>query len=57
LYAKITEKHPELARKVIFITGDTSDPEVVHYLNQYNLSCITKPFDRERLLKKVQSLL
>lgn len=57
LYAKIIEKHPELAKKVIFITGDTSAGDTKAYLEQNNLSYIAKPFDREVLLQKVQSLL
>jgi PAS domain S-box-containing protein len=57
LYDKITEKHPELARKVIFITGDTSDLNVGDYLNQHDLPYISKPFDRATLLQKVNGLL
>jgi len=57
LYAKITEKHPEMARKVIFITGDTSDLNIRDYLKQHDLPYISKPFDREILIQKVNSLL
>jgi PAS domain S-box-containing protein len=56
LYGKITEKHPELADKFIFITGDTSDTTTRAFLEQNKLSYITKPFDRETLLKKVNVL-
>ena len=57
LYAKIIEKHPELTRKVIFITGDTSDLDVRDYLNQNDLPYISKPFDRETLIQNVRRLL
>ncbi|MEI9478347.1 MAG: PAS domain S-box protein, partial [Deltaproteobacteria bacterium] len=56
-YERITEGHPEMAGKVIFITGDTSDESVRVFLEQKNLSYITKPFDKETLLKKVNGLL
>ena len=57
LYARITARHPELAGKFIFITGDTSDLTTRAFLEQNNLSYITKPFDRDILLQKVNSLL
>ena len=57
LYAKVTEKHPELSSKFIFITGDTSDTQIRDFLEQNNLSYITKPFVRETLLGKLNRLL
>ena len=57
LYSSIKEKHPGLASKVIFITGDTSDQNTRDFLEQNNLSYISKPFDRETLLKKVNGKL
>jgi PAS domain S-box-containing protein len=57
LYAKVMEIHPELKDKFIFITGDTSDTQTRIFLEQNKLSHISKPFDRETLLKKVEGLL
>jgi PAS domain S-box-containing protein len=57
LYAKIKEKHPELTGRFLFITGDTSDATTRDFLEQNKLPYITKPFDRETLLKKVSGFL
>ncbi len=57
LYEIIISKWPELADKVIFITGDTSDNGIEEYLNNHNLLYITKPFDRKTLEDKVITLL
>ena len=56
LYTKITKQHPELAKKIIFITGDTSDLNIRDYL-KHHVPYITKPFDRKTLLKQVNRLL
>jgi DNA-binding response OmpR family regulator len=53
----IKARHPELTGKCIFITGDTSDATTRVFLEQNKLSYISKPFDRETLLKKVNGLL
>ena len=57
LYELIIKTHPQLENQFIFITGDTSDANTRAFLEQNNLSYITKPFDRETLLQKVNALL
>jgi PAS domain S-box-containing protein len=57
LYERSLEKHPELTGKFLFITGDTSDFTTRAFLEQNKLPYITKPFDRETLLKTVNRLL
>jgi DNA-binding response OmpR family regulator len=57
LYARIIDKHPELTGKVIFMTGDSSDSTTRAFLEQNKLTFLTKPFDIETLLKKVNGLL
>jgi DNA-binding response OmpR family regulator len=57
LYNNIIAKHPELSGKFIFITGDTSDQTTRAFLEQNNLPYINKPFDRNALIRKVNSLL
>jgi len=57
VYKLTLEAHPELTGKFIFITGDTSDETTRVFLEQNNLSYISKPFDRETMIKKVNSLL
>jgi CheY-like chemotaxis protein len=57
LYAKVIDKHPELTGKVIFMTGDSSDLTTRAFLEQNSLTFLTKPFDIDTLLKKVNGLL
>jgi DNA-binding response OmpR family regulator len=57
LYELVIKSHPELKNKFIFITGDTSDVTTSVFLEHNNLSYITKPFDMEILIKKVNGLL
>ena len=56
LYNNIKPKRPELTGRFIFITGDTSDTNTKDFLEKNNLSYITKPFDRETLLMKINAL-
>jgi PAS domain S-box-containing protein len=57
LYARVIDKHPKLTGKVIFMTGDSSDLTTRAFLEQNKLTFLTKPFDIETLLKKVNGLL
>jgi PAS domain S-box-containing protein len=57
LYARVIDKHPELAAKVIFMTGDSSDLTTRAFLDQKKLKFFAKPFDIETLLQKVNELL
>ncbi|ADJ26279.1 multi-sensor hybrid histidine kinase [Dehalogenimonas lykanthroporepellens BL-DC-9] len=49
LFSLILEKYPEQARRVIFITGDTSDPITRKYLETHRIAYVAKPFDRATL--------
>ncbi len=57
MYARVIDKHPELAGRVIFMTGDSSDLSTRAFLEQNRLKFLAKPFDIETLLKKVNELL
>jgi PAS domain S-box-containing protein len=57
LYRQTTAKYPEMTGKFVFITGDTSDQVIRSFLEENNLPYITKPFDRDTLMKKVNGLL
>ena len=59
LFSRILEKHPEQARRVIFITGDTSDLVTRKYLETHSIAYVSKPFDRaalEAAVKRVTSV-
>jgi len=57
LYTELKTKWPDLARRVIFITGDTSDFVTRKFLEEHNLPYIAKPFDQDALVAKVNELL
>jgi CheY-like chemotaxis protein len=57
LYARAIDKHPELAGKVIFMTGDSSDATTRTFLEHNQLKFLAKPFDIGTLLEKVNELL
>jgi PAS domain S-box-containing protein len=44
LYQHIADRAPDLARRVIFITGDTVSPETRAFLEGTNLPAVAKPF-------------
>jgi two-component system NtrC family sensor kinase len=44
LYNRVTEYHPSLASRFIFITGNATDPETHAFLEQSGLIWLTKPF-------------
>jgi CheY-like chemotaxis protein len=56
-YELITKAYPGFAGKFIFITGDTSDAATRAFLEENNLSYISKPFDKDTLIEKVNSTL
>ncbi|APV44679.1 PAS domain S-box-containing protein [Dehalogenimonas formicexedens] len=53
LYERLIRENPELAKKVIFITGDVSDAATREYLESHDIPFITKPFDQDSLLNKI----
>jgi len=57
LYARILERTPALAKRVIFITGDAMGTDVKAFLTQNSLSYLAKPFDIKALEAKVSSIL
>ncbi len=57
LYSDIKAKWPEMARRVVFITGDVSDASTDEFLKEHGLPYISKPFEQDALLEKVSELL
>ena len=55
LYQRLKELDSELARRTVFITGDTVSPETRRFLQQIRNPCLAKPFRmrevRETVLK------
>ena len=57
LYQHILKKHPALSRRIIFITGDTSDAGVKTFLANNQINFLAKPFEAGPLEEKVRSIL
>jgi len=52
-YLKIRENFPEMAERIVFITGDVANPETLSFLKETGNPFIQKPFT----IKEVKSLL
>jgi two-component system cell cycle sensor histidine kinase/response regulator CckA len=57
LYKRIQKINKSLARKVVFITGDIMGADTEKFLSETKVAHIEKPFDAERLKKKVMNAL
>jgi two-component system NtrC family sensor kinase len=55
LWREIARRHPELARCVIFVTGDTLSAGARDFLRETGCACIEKPFTQAELLGKVRA--
>ncbi|HKV04959.1 MAG TPA: response regulator [Candidatus Acidoferrales bacterium] len=54
LHDWLRRHRPELAARVIFITGDTASDETIALLAQAGTPCIEKPFRVQQLLAAVE---
>ena len=45
LYRKLCTLKPSYRRRVLFLTGDTSNPATIQFLEQESLAYFSKPFD------------
>lgn len=52
-YLKILESFPDVAKRIIFITGDVANPETLSFLKETGNPFIQKPFT----IKEVKNLL
>jgi CheY-like chemotaxis protein len=57
LYSQVEQRLPHLARRFVFIAGDTQDPEVREFLERSGCLLIPKPFDVELLVEAVDEVL
>lgn len=58
VYDAVAEQVPELLRKLVFVTGGATVPEVATFLRRDGVRHLPKPFEREafdRLLKDIQA--
>jgi two-component system NtrC family sensor kinase len=57
LYQKVRSTHPELAKRVIFTTGDTLSPSTRAFLESAGTPTVPKPFMIEDLQRAIHDLL
>ncbi len=57
LYRALAREHPALARRIVFVTGDTLAADLTGFLSETGARVIEKPIDPADLSRKVQSLL
>lgn len=56
-YRHVRQKDPELARRIIFITGDTVSPETRAFLQRVDNTVLSKPFKIGPLRDAIEALL
>ena len=57
LYQHINERHPELAKRAIFTTGDVIGSDTQHFLEEMGRPYLPKPFTPEMLKTIVREAL
>jgi two-component system NtrC family sensor kinase len=57
LHRLVAESYPELARRMIFSSGDTSRRRLRSFLRETGTACILKPFQTQELLELVDKML
>ncbi len=57
LYNQLQKKAKSLARRVLFITGDTMSIDTMVFVKSAQTPYLTKPFDAEQLKKEMNHIL
>ena len=57
LHRALRQSHPDLAKRLLFVTGDTLSPGARSFLTETGCTCLDKPFSKADLLGAVQDLL
>ena len=57
LYRRLVSERPELAARMVFVTGDTLGADLTGFLSEIGARVLEKPLDPEEISRKVQSLL
>jgi len=53
----VKARHPALARRMLFVTGDTLSPGAEKFLAESGCASLDKPFGRADLVDRVATLL
>ena len=57
LWRAVVDRHPVLAQRMLFVTGDTLSPDARDFLRTARCSALDKPFSKAGLLAGVKALL
>lgn len=57
LWRAIVDRHPMLAHRMLFVTGDTLSPDARDFLRTARCAALDKPFSKAALLAGVKALL
>jgi two-component system NtrC family sensor kinase len=57
LWREVRERHPALARRMVFVTGDTLSPAAADFLRETGCATLEKPFPPLDLVARVRALL
>src|SRR5438270_7111900 len=57
VHAWIVEHRPELASRIVFITGDVANDETVATLRKTGAPCIEKPFRVQQFISVVEKIM
>ena len=57
LYRTLERQYPHMLRRVIFLTGDTLNPETKRFLDQSAVPCLTKPCTVAEIRRAIQQVL
>jgi PAS domain S-box-containing protein len=57
IYRRLEQRSPDLARRMLFITGDSVSPDTRAFLEQSGAAWMNKPFGLKQLLERVSELL
>lgn len=56
LWREICERHPAMARRIVFVTGDTLSPDASAFLKRSRCASLDKPFAKTDLLERIEAL-
>jgi len=56
LFQEIRKRWPDVARRVIFASGDTLHPDTRHFLDTSGCPCVDKPFKLEHLASAMKAI-
>jgi two-component system NtrC family sensor kinase len=56
-WQEVSTRHPALARRMLFVTGDTLSPNAAEFLRTSRSIGLEKPFSKADLLDRVAKLL